>query len=78
MAGYTLAEAREMLQLYKQCERDILSGQVRRYKIGSREVEILTLEEARAGIRQMSQEIAALEGSSRKRRTVRNTIFRDT
>lgn len=77
MARYTLAEAREMLALYKQCEKDILSGQVRSYKIGSREAEMLTLAEVRAGIREMEQEIAAHEGGSRKRRTTLRTVFHD-
>lgn len=77
MADYTLAEAREMLALYKQCERDILSGQVRSYKIGSREAEMLTLAEVRAGIREWAAKIEALDGSSRKRRTTLRAVFHD-
>ena len=76
ITGYTLIEAREMLGLWKECEIALVTGQVKSYRIGSRELTMLDLEEIREAIRYYMSEINALQGSVRSRR-VATVVPRD-
>lgn len=68
---YSLAEAREMLTLWKDCERALASGQASKYKIGSREYEAVHLPEIVSRVAYFSNVIDRLTGSARKRRVSR-------
>lgn len=37
-SAYTLTEAREQLQLWKECEKALASGQAKAYRIGTQRV----------------------------------------
>lgn len=65
---YTLKEAREMLALWKDCERSLVSGQVQSYRVGTRECTLLDMEEIRKAIERLSNIVDALEGRVRTKR----------
>lgn len=69
--SYTLTEAREMLHLWKECERALASGTAKAYRVGSREYTALDLAEVRKAIERMSAIIDGLTGSARTSRVVR-------
>jgi len=71
ITGYTLAEAQEMLALWKDAEKQLASGQAQRYKIGSREYEAVDLTEISARINYFSNLVEALMGKVRTKRVVR-------
>jgi len=74
--AYTITEARELLALWKECERALVTGQVKSYKIGSRELTMLDIAEIREQIRYFASEINALTGASRSRK-VATVVPRD-
>lgn len=62
---YTLSEAKEMLALWKECYRALASGQVKSYKIGTRELTNLDLGEVRKCITEFNSYIQELNGTTR-------------
>lgn len=71
ISAYSLAEAREMLELWKSAEKALASGQVKSYKIGTRECTLIDMEEIRAAILYFSNLIEALSGGVRTKRVTR-------
>lgn len=67
-SAYTLSEARELLSLWKDCEKSLVSGQVQSYRVGTRELTMLDMDEIRAAIERLSNIIDALSGGVRSRR----------
>lgn len=74
--AYTLTEARNMLNLWKECETALVTGQVKSYRIGTRELTMIDLEEIREAIRYFMAEINALQGNVRSKR-VATVVPRD-
>lgn len=70
-SAYTLEEARGMLTLCKQALRDLLSGQAKSYRIGTREFTALDADELRKQIVYFSNLVEALSGTVRTRRVTR-------
>ena len=68
---YTLEEAREMLGLWKACEKALASGQAKAYKVGSREFTAFDLEEVRHMITYFGNAIEALSKQARTTRVTR-------
>jgi len=68
---YTITEAREMLQLWKDCERALASGQAKEYRIGTREFTAIDLPEIAQRINYFGNVIEALSGSARTVRVAR-------
>lgn len=71
ISAFTLAEAREMLTLYKEALKELLTGQAKHYRIGTREFTALDAEELQEGIEFFSNLIEALSGQVRTSRVVR-------
>ncbi len=69
--AYTIEEAREMLALWKACEKALASGQAKEYKVGTREFTALDLPEIAARINYFSNVVEALSGTVRTKRVVR-------
>lgn len=76
MAAYTLAEAQEMLRLWKDCERQLATGQAKEYKIGTREYRAIDLPYIISRVNYFANLIARLSGTSRSVR-VKRVVFRD-
>ena len=76
-SAYTYSEAKEYLALYKQAEKGLISGQVKSYTIGGREVHMLTQEEIDNGIQKFSSIVESYEQDKRTSRNVA-VVFRDT
>lgn len=76
-----IKDKRERLQAYREKERDILSGGVQSYGIGSRNVARYNVDLAtiRAAIKELESELAALEAqeSGRRPRKAVGVIPRD-
>ena len=76
-----IKDKRERLQAYREKERDLLSGGVQSYGIGSRNVARYNVDLAtiRAAIKELESELAALEAqeSGRRPRTAVGVIPRD-
>lgn len=70
-SAYTLSEAREQLALWKQCERELASGQAKAYRIGSREYTAFDLSEIAKRVQYFANVIEALSGGARTSRVVR-------
>ena len=70
ISAYTLTEARELLQLYKQAERELVSGQAKHYKVGTREFTAVDLAWIQQRIRELAKTIEGLEGGMRTKRAV--------
>lgn len=73
---YSLAEAMELLEAWKSCERALVSGQVKSYRVGTRECTLIDLDDIRAAIRFFTSEINAIQGNVRSRR-VATVVPRD-
>lgn len=69
--AYTITEAREMLELWKDCEKALASGQAKAYKIGTREYTSFDLEEVHRMIGYFSDIIESLNGEHRTTRVAR-------
>lgn len=74
--GFTLVEAREQLELWKDCARELAKGQAKSYRIGSREFNSFDLAEVYKMIKYFSDLVDELEGTRRKAR-VQVVIPRD-
>lgn len=70
-SAYTLAEAREQLELWKECERSLADGQAKSYRIGSREFTAFDLTEVAKRIEYFANLVNALSGRVRTSRVVR-------
>lgn len=71
VTGYTLQEATEMLDLWKECERALASGQTKSYKIGSMEYTALDLDQIASRIQYWRNMVEALSGATRTTRVMR-------
>jgi len=71
ITGYTLAEAREMLEQWKACEKALASGQAQSYRVGTREWTSIDLKEISARILYFSNLVEALSGQVRTKRVTR-------
>jgi hypothetical protein len=69
--AYTIEEAREMLALWKECEKALASGQAKEYRIGTREYTAIDLPHIAARINYFSNVIDALSGAVRTKRVIR-------
>lgn len=69
--AYTLAEAREMLTLWKECEKALASGQAKEYRVGTREFTAVDLPDIAARINYFGNVVEALSGSVRTKRVLR-------
>ena len=69
--AYTLAEPREQLQLWKECEKALAGGQAKAYRIGTREYTAFDLPEIAKRIEYFANVIEALSGTVRTSRVVR-------
>lgn len=69
--GYTLVEAREMLSLWKACEKALAEGQAKEYRVGTREYTALDLPEIAKRIEYFSNLIESLSGETRTTKVVR-------
>lgn len=70
-SAYTLEEAQNMLTLCKQALKDLISGQAKSYKIGSREYTALDVNDLNRQIIYFSKIVEALSGSVRTTRVAR-------
>ena len=75
-SAYTLEEARDMLQKWKECEYALASGQAEYYKVGSREYRAIDLGEIAARIQYFKNLVDSLSGNGRTTRVTR-VVFRD-
>lgn len=69
--AYTMEEARQCLADAKQALQDTLAGQAKRYRIGTREYESLSLEDLRRMIEYYANIVESLSGSVRTKRVAR-------
>ena len=69
--AYTLDEAQEMLNLCKQALKELITGQAKRYRVGTREFTALDLDDLKAEIIYFSNIVEALSGSVRTKRVAR-------
>ncbi len=74
--GFTLAEARTQLDLWKACAQELATGQAKHYKIGSREFTALDLDEVYRMIKYFAGIVDKLSGLARSAR-VQVVIPRD-
>ncbi len=63
----TLTFAKEMQAAYYECERVLVKGTVKSYKIGNRELTRLDLEDIRKGQAFYDKQVAVLEGTANGR-----------
>lgn len=76
ISQYTLQEAKELLEIWKKAEKQLAEGQVKSYRIGTRELTALDLKEITERIRFFSNIVDALS-SGRKMIRVRRIVPRD-
>lgn len=69
--AYSLQEAQEMLALWKEAERQLASGQAKRYRVGTREFEAVDLPEIAARINYFANVCEALSAGARSKRVTR-------
>ena len=60
-----------MLGAWKECERQLASGQAKRYRVGTREFEAVDLPDIAERIRYFSNVCEALSGTVRTKRVTR-------
>lgn len=72
---YTLTQARSMLALCQQAYEDLISGQAKAYRVGTREYTALDLDDLVKEIERWSNIIEALESGRSQR--VRRIVPRD-
>lgn len=70
-SAYTLTEAREMLSLCKEAHKELITGQAKSYRIGTREYTALDLDDLMKQIEYFSNLVEALSGQVRTKRVVR-------
>ena len=71
VTAYTLVEAKTMLELVKEAHKELITGQAKSYRIGTREFTSLDLDELMKQIEYFSNLVEALSGSVRTKRVVR-------
>ena len=71
ISAYNLEEAREMLALWKDAERELASGNVTSYRVGTRECTLIDMEDIRAAINYFGNLVEALSGRVRTKRVTR-------
>lgn len=76
MAAYTLAEATQLLALWKDCERQLATGQAKEYKIGSREFRAIDLPYIISRINFFANLVGQLSGTAKTSR-VHRVVPRD-
>lgn len=69
--AYTLDEAKEMLEKVKDAHKQLITGQAKSYRIGTREFTSLDLNELMGQIEYFSNLVEVLSGQVRKTRVVR-------
>lgn len=69
--AYTLAEAQEMLALCKTALQELITGQAKQYKIGTREFTALNIDDLWKEIEKFSNLVEALKGKTRTNRVAR-------
>ena len=69
--AYTLEEAQQCLVDAKQALQDTLAGQAKRYKIGTREYEALSLDALKRMIEYYANIVESLSGGTRTNRVAR-------
>ena len=69
--AYTLEEAREMLALCKTALRELVTGQAKSYRVGTREFTALDVDELSDQIVYFSNLVEALSGQVRTKRVAR-------
>jgi len=75
-SAYTLAEAKEMLNLWKECLRSLASGQVTSYRVGTRECTLVHVKDIQEAINYFGNLVEALSGTVRTKR-VTTVVPRD-
>ena len=70
-SAYTLPEAREILELWKECYRALAEGQAKSYRVGTREFTAFDLPEVAKQIEILSNVVESLSGQVRTTRVVR-------
>lgn len=71
ITAYKLTEAIEMLELCKQALKELVSGQAKSYRIGTREFTALDADELMDQIVYFSNLVEALSGAVRTKRVAR-------
>ena len=69
--AYTLSEAKEMLKLWKDCEKALAGGQAKEYRVGTREFTSVDLLDIANRIDYFTNVVESLTGATRKSRVVR-------
>ena len=69
--AYTLTEAKEYRELWKDCERALASGQAKSYRVGTREFTSVDLIDIAKRIEYFSSLVETLSGSVRTTRVAR-------
>jgi len=69
--AYTLTEARQMLEICKEAHKELVTGQAKSYKIGTREYTALDLDDLVKEIERFSNIVESLEGKVRTKRVAR-------
>lgn len=69
--AYTLTEARTMLSLVKEAHKELITGQAKSYRIGTREYTALDLDDLMRQIEYFSNVVEALSGNVRTKRVAR-------
>lgn len=70
-SAWSLEEAKTMLTLCKEAHKELLTGQAKSYKIGTREFTALDLDELMRQIEYFSNVVESLSGSVRTKRVAR-------
>ena len=73
--AFTVEELREMLTAWKECYRALVTGQVKYYRIGTRELQMIDLDEILDQIKKLQDAIDEKNGNKSAR--VRRVVFRD-
>ena len=69
--AYTLQEARSMLALCKEAHMQLITGQAKSYRIGTREYTALDLDDLMKQIEYFSDAVEALSGAARSKSVAR-------
>ena len=67
----TRAEARTMLELVKEAHKELITGQAKSYRIGTREYTALDLDDLMRQIEYFSNVVESLSGNIRTKRVAR-------
>lgn len=73
--AFSVEELRNLLQAWKDCYLALATGQVKYYRIGTRELQTIDLDEIMDQIRALQDAIDEKSGAKKPR--VRRVVFRD-